>query len=155
MVTQVGALVVRRSMHIKASPERIWKEFASAERFRAWWSTQRPDRDEEVLEYEPRVGGTLRMRITSDRHDPIDVDCTVTVMDAAREFAFEMTFVGAGWEAPTLVTIRLTPHGDGTLVELAHSGFERIGPAAVEQFNAFEGGWDLRELEGLRAAVEA
>ena len=37
-------------------------------------------------------------------------------------------WVGHGWKAPPLVTIRLTPRDDGTLVELFHHGFEATGP---------------------------
>ena len=55
---------------------------------------------------------------------------------------------------PALLTIRLTPHVDGTLVELFHHGFERLGGDAAEHQRGFEGGWTTRQLEALRQIVE-
>ncbi len=31
-------LAIRRSIFIKATPERIWQEFESHERMRRWWA---------------------------------------------------------------------------------------------------------------------
>ena len=53
------------------------------------------------------------------------------------------------------MTVRLTPALGGTLVELFHHALEQTGPAAAEDHAGFEGGWTLRQLEALRAIVEA
>jgi hypothetical protein len=55
---------------------------------------------------------------------------------------------------PSLITIRLTPVDGGTLVELFHHGFERLGGNAGEVMRDFEGGWTTRQVEALRAIVE-
>jgi uncharacterized protein YndB with AHSA1/START domain len=149
-----GALVIRRSIQIKASPERIWREFESFERFSAWWTTDEPDRREGVRKYEPRVGGRVEMPCEWDGGSCVFAGDIVRI-EPARELTFELSVEGAGWDAPSYVTIRLTPNAYGTLVEILHYGFENIGPAAVQQFGDFEGGWDLRELRALRAIVEA
>jgi uncharacterized protein YndB with AHSA1/START domain len=40
-------LVVRRSIHIKASPSRVWEELTTLERMNGWWG---------VLLGEPKAG---------------------------------------------------------------------------------------------------
>ena len=75
------------------------------------------------------------------------------VVDPARELTFEQDWVGHGWKAPPLITIRLTPLDGGTLVELFHHGFEALGPDAAENHRGFEGGWTMRQLEALRELV--
>ena len=85
----------------------------------------------------------------------IAVAGNVVSVAPGRELTFELEFLNQGWEAPTLVTIELTPNAYGTLVELRHYGFERIGASAVDNFHGFQGGWDLRELRSLKTVVEA
>jgi uncharacterized protein YndB with AHSA1/START domain len=154
MAVQLGEMVVHRSIVIKATPERIWEEFTSFDRMAAWWSTQGSDRNETLVKYEPRVGGAMEMRIDSPGQAGITFSCMITAYEPPRELSFDLEWAGAGWAAPTTVSVRLTPNGYGTLVEITHYGFERIGEAALEQFHGFGGGWDLRELESLRRTVE-
>jgi uncharacterized protein YndB with AHSA1/START domain len=154
-----GALVVRRSIQIKATPERIWREFESFERFSAWWSTDDPGRTETVRAYDPRAGGRVEMPCSwGPNGDEPSGACVfegnITSFEPQRELTWELSIEGDGWPAPTYVTVRLTPNDYGTLVEILHHGFERLGGAAVEQFSAFEGGWDLRELRALKRAAE-
>jgi uncharacterized protein YndB with AHSA1/START domain len=149
-----GALVVRRSIQIAATPERVWREFESFERFRAWWTTDMPDRKETVRAYEPRLGARVEMPCSWPGGSCV-FEGNVTVFEPQRELTFELMIEGTPWDAPTYVTIRLTPNAYGTLVEILHYGFENIGAAALEQFSNFEGGWDLRELRGLKEAAEA
>jgi uncharacterized protein YndB with AHSA1/START domain len=141
-------------MQINATPERIWREFESFERFSAWWTTREPNRRESVRKYEPRVGGRVEMPCEWDGGSCVFVG-NVTSTEPQRELTWELSVEDAGWPAPTYVTVRLTPNAYGTMVEILHHGFEKIGDAAVQQFQDFEGGWDLRELRALRALVEA
>ena len=151
---QPGALVVRRSIQIDAAPESIWSEFETFERFHAWWSTDEPSRTETVRTYEPRVGGRVELPCAWPGGSCVFAG-NVTVFDPQRELTFELSIEGTPWDAPTYVTVRLTPNAYGTLVEILHYGFEAIGASAVQQFSDFEGGWDLRELRSLKAIVEA
>ena len=54
-------LVIRRSIFIKATPERIWQEFESHERMSRWWGT-----GHELVRYEPCDGGTIEMEVDVD-----------------------------------------------------------------------------------------
>ena len=42
---------------------------------------------------------------------------------------------------PTELEVRFTPQGDGTLVELEHRGWERLGEAAEESRASYGEGW--------------
>ena len=57
------------------------------------------------------------------------------------------------WPLPTFWTIRLTPVYEGTLVEILHHGFERLGAEAAENLEGYEEGWDIKHLKALRAIV--
>lgn len=150
MGTEIGQLAVRRSILIDAPPERVWKEFATLERMRAWFGT-----GHRLLQYEPRVGGSVLLEVDIEGR-AMRFGGRVTVFDPPRELTFEDDWIPSqGWAAPSLLTIRLTPALGGTLVELFHHGFERIGDGAAEQHRGFEGGWTTRQVEALRQLVEA
>jgi hypothetical protein len=80
----------------------------------------------------------------------------VLLFEPGRELTFESDWIpNRGWREPTLVTIRLTPALDGTLVELLHHGFEGTGPGAGEEHAAYEAGWGMIQLSALRRLVAA
>ena len=151
MATEIGPLAVRRSILIKAPPERVWREFETFERMKAWFGT-----GHSLTKYEPRLGGAVET--DAGQHgdgEPLVFGGRITVLDPPRELTFENDWFGHGWKMPSLLTIRLAPALDGTLVELFHHGFERVGGDAGENHRGFEGGWTLRQLEALRQIVEA
>jgi len=149
MASEIGLLVVRRSILIGAPPERVWQEFESFERMRAWFGT-----GHELVRYEPKVGGWVETNAGELEGEALRFVGRVTTFDPPRELTFEQDWVGHGWAAPPLITIRLTPSHGGTVVELFHHGFERVGGDAGENHRGFEGGWTVRQLEALRQIVE-
>ena len=52
MGVTIGPLAMRRSIWINASPERVWEEFTTFERMKAWFGTGHT-----LTAYEPRLGG--------------------------------------------------------------------------------------------------
>jgi uncharacterized protein YndB with AHSA1/START domain len=152
MPTEIGPFAVRRAAWIKATPDRVWQEFESLERMQRWFGTGHA-----LVSYEPRVGATVETNAGEHDGGALRFVGRVTVYDPPRELTFEQDWVGHGWPAPPLVTIRLTPVDGGTLVELFHHAFERLGDAATaaENLAGFEGGWTNRQVEALRAIVEA
>lgn len=149
MGTKIGALAVRRSILIEATPERVWEEFESYERMKSWFGTGHT-----LTKYEPRVGATVETQVEHEG-EQLTFRGRVTVFEPARELTFENDWLGQGWAAPPLITIRLTRALGGTLVELFHHSIERIGDDAAAQHRGFEGGWTLLQLEALRQLVEA
>lgn len=154
MPTPIGTLAVRRSVLIKAPPERVWEEFTSFERMGAWFGV-----GHRLVTYEPVLGGMVETDATGHQsgHEgtALIFRGRVITFEPNREVTFEQDWVDHGWLTPALVTIRLTPALDGTLVELFHHTIELTGPNAAEEHLGFEGGWDTRHLEALRKLVEA
>lgn len=146
MGTQIGPLAVRRSVWIDAPQERVWQEFESFERMKAWFGT-----GHDLITYEPWEGGW------------VEVDCgpecrfggRVIVFEPPNELTFEDAWIpDVGWHAPMLLTLRLTPHLGGTHVELFVHAFERIGPSGPEAHRGYEGGWTTLQLNTLKDIVE-
>jgi uncharacterized protein YndB with AHSA1/START domain len=150
MGIQISLLHVRRSIFIDATPERVWQEFTTFERIAAWLG-----RGHQLHAFEPRVGGNVDLSVEIDgvrRH----FGGTVLIFDAPGEVTFESNWQPPlQWPVPTLWTIRLTPLYDGTLAEIFHHGFERLGATAADNLESYEDGWDIKHLKALRAIVAA
>jgi uncharacterized protein YndB with AHSA1/START domain len=149
MGTQIGLLHVRRSILIQASPTEVWREFESFERIAAWLG-----RGHMLHTLEPKRGGMVDMSVEIDgerRH----YGGRVLIFERERELTFESNWAPPhAWPVPTLWTIRLTPLYDGTLTELFHHGFERLGADAADNLEGYEQGWDVKHLVALRSIVE-
>jgi len=145
----IGSLYVRRCAFIRASALRIWREFESFERLGAWLG-----RGHRLHVLEPRVGGKVEFSVEIDGVTHTFGGC-VSSFEPARELTLEINWEGAlAWPVATFWTIRLSPLYDGTLVELFHHGFERLGADAADELEGYEGGWDDKHLRALRAIVE-
>lgn len=149
MGSQIGALHVRRSSLVRATPERVWQEFTTFERLAAWFG-----RGHRLDAFEPKLGGQVRLSVEIDGErrafgGPIEV------LEPARELTFSNNWESNGWPVPTRITLRLTPLADACHVELFHHGFEALGDDADRDLEGFEAGWHSRHLEALKAIVEA
>jgi uncharacterized protein YndB with AHSA1/START domain len=148
--TQIGPLAVRRSIWINASPERVWREFETFERMRAWFGT-----GHRLVTYEPCEGGWVVLEIDANGDYPTRFGGKVVVFDPPKELTFEDAWIpDVGWDAPMLLTLRLTPHLGGTHVELFVHQFERLGSSGPDEHRGYEGGWTSRQLNRLKAIVE-
>ena len=144
----IGALHVRRSALIQATPARVWQEFVSLERLASWFG-----RGHQLEAYEPRLGGRILLSV------PIDgvkrtFGGAILIFEPARELSFSNNWESDGWPVATLITLRLTALYDACHVELFHHGFERLGSDAGAQLQGYEAGWDTRHLTALKAIVE-
>ena len=160
MRPEESPLRVRRSIHVRAAPERIWQEFLGFERMNGWWGARVGDpqagtsKGQYLIEYAPRVGGRAVMAVDWDGKR-VSYGGEIKVFDAARELTFENDWIpNLGWKAPTFITIRLSPALDGTLVEIFHYGFERTGGDVGTEHAGYEQGWGMTQLMALKARVE-
>ena len=137
---------VRRSVFVKAPPERAFRVFT--EGFASWWPKSHSviDADQEAAYIEPEVGGRWYERGVDG------AEC-----DWGRVLAYEPPGrLVLSWllnhefepdpdpSNASEVEITFTREGDGTRVELEHRGFERRGEgggAQVAESVAGEGGW--------------
>ena len=150
MGSAIGTMHVRRSAFIQATPERVWEEFASFDRVRQWFGIGHT-----LHAYEPKLGADVELSVeldgTRQRYGG-----SITVFEPVHEVTFECNWHerSLAWNVPTMWTLRLTAAYDGTMVEIFHHGFERLGPAAGSELEGFEEGWDNRHLRALRTIVE-
>ena len=104
-MTEISPFGIRRAAFIHATPERIWEEFTTYERMKAWYGT-----GHELTRYEPHVGGVVETRLGEE---PTYVRGEVLVFEPGCELTFEQRWIGPDWTghpwaAPTKVTILLT-----------------------------------------------
>ena len=148
MGMSIGALHVRRCILIEAPPSRVWQEFASFERIDAWLGS-----GPRIHVFEPWVDGEVDFSVILDdevRH----FGGPILVMEPERELSFESNWQAPyEWPVPTFWTFRLTALYDGTLVELFHHGFERLGAEAADELEDYEDAWTPRHLQALRSIV--
>ncbi len=150
MATEIGPLAVRRSIWINAPPARVWEEFEDLDRMRRWFGT-----GHRLVRYEAKVGVIVETDAGESDGESLRFVGRVLVVDPPHELTFEQDWVGHGWTAPPLITIRLTPLDNGTLVELFHHGFDALGADAADNHRGFEGGWTMRQLEALHELIAA
>ncbi len=149
MGISISRLHVRRSTWIQASPARVWQEFESFDRIAAWFG-----RGHELHALDLHVGGVadLSVEISGERRH---FGGAVLVFEPGRELTFESNWHAPhAWPEPTFFMFRLTPVDEGTLVELLHHGFERLGDGAGDLIEGYEEGWDVKHLKALRALIE-
>lgn len=148
MGIEIGALHVRRSGLVQATPERVWQELTSFDRLAAWFG-----RGHRLEIYEPGLGGRVLLSVEIDGAKRA-FGGPIVVFEPARELSFANNWEANGWPVPTVLTLRLTPLYDACHVELFHHGFERLGGDAAAELEGYEAGWHSRHLEALKAIVE-
>ena len=156
-----SALVVRRSIHVAAAPERVWGAFTSAAAMGEWWGhlAGTPQAGtalgQLLVNYEPQIGGRVEMEVMMDG-ERVRFGGVISTFEAHRELTFSNDWIpNQGWLAPTLITLRLSARLDGTLVELLHHGFEHTGSDAGPTHAAYEQGWGMTQLNALKKLIEA
>lgn len=148
MGLEIGSLFVRRSTLINANPCRVWEEFKSHERVKAWFGI-----GHEVESYEAKVGGKIRLSAddgTSKRY----FGGSILVFEDCRELSFTENWETDGYPFDCFITIRLTPLYEQCHSELFHHGLERIGVSAAAELQGHEEGWHAKHLGTLKEIVE-
>lgn len=154
MGATIGHLSVRRSAFIHASPARVWQEFSTEERIKAWFG-----QGHSLHRFEPKLDGKVVMSVAHDfgsGHERRGYGGRVIAWEVEREVSAAINWTKPyDWPVPMIWTIRLTPLYDGTQVEIFHHGFERLGASAGSELESYEEGWTNRHLKTLRQISEA
>ena len=154
MGLMIGHLHVRRSTLIGASLQRVWQEFMTEERIKAWFG-----QGHTLHTFEPKLGGKIEMSVEHDFGNGPErrrFGGQVVVWESGSEVSAEINWAKPhDWSVPMMWTIRLTPVYDETMVEIFHHGFERLGRGAGAELVDYEEGWTNRHLRTLRQISEA
>jgi uncharacterized protein YndB with AHSA1/START domain len=128
---------VVKAVVVRVAPARAFELFARD--LARWWPVAQfhtgPDPVDCTLE--PRVGGRVFERAADGRETPWG---TVVAYEPPHRLAFSWV-VGLSAGQDQLIDIRFTPEGNGTRVELTHSGWEKLGDAAANLRERYDRGW--------------
>ena len=129
---------VVKTVEVGVAPDRAFQIFT--ERISEWWPKARHSIGEnEVADIavEPRIGG----RIYERWHDGTEYDWGIfTAWDPPHRLAMDWRPVPTSGPT-TEVDVTFSPSPAGTLVELTHRGWERLGDSAAEARRSYDDGW--------------
>lgn len=145
-------LQIQFEIEINAPPEQVWAKLASLEGMNEWLSKK--------LVFEFHQGGEFRMDVNIPGDGEFVFFGEVVKLEPLKELAFTWTEQEKGkepWPVATLVSFKLKPSQNGTIVSLTHTGFEALeGELAQREFEGHIVGWERAQpLTDLKAAVEA
>lgn len=154
-----GIEPIRRSVTVRAELERAFRLFT--EEIGTWWPVETHSRaaDEERgavverVEFQPRVGGLVLEHLSTGDALPW---AEVLAWDPPRRFVLAWK-PNSTPRPPTELEIRFTPVNGGTLVEVEHRGWERLGEIAAEAREGYSSGWTpvLARFEAAANGVAA
>jgi uncharacterized protein YndB with AHSA1/START domain len=142
---------IEKKILLKAPKARVWRALTDAKEFGTWFRVN--------LENGFAVGEHTRGNITYPGYEHIRMDVVVERMDSERLFAFRWHPAAIDAKADysneptTLVEFQLEETGDGTLLTIVESGFDKLPPhRRDEAFRSNEGGWTT-QLDNIKAHV--
>jgi uncharacterized protein YndB with AHSA1/START domain len=103
-------------------PGKVWRAVTGPELIPRWTATGQGGRP---VGFEPVLGNTFQFVAKPVPGWRGIVDCEV--IEVREQSLLRYTWVGAEGDAPTYVTYRLEPHGDGTRFTYEHTGFTGPG----------------------------
>ncbi len=140
---------IQFEIDISAPPEQVWKQLATKDGMRKWFSTS--------LIFDMQIGGEFRMEVNHDGHWIFFGEVQKIVPNQELAFTWTQQEVGQeAWPIATLVTFKLEEIPSGTRVSLVHSGFDALDEAMAEkEYSDHIQGWQASDpLGGLKSAVE-
>ena len=145
---QVSTDRIEKSVTLSAPRARVWRALTQAEEFGAWFGVKL---DSAIAE-----GATVRGRITIKGYENAMFEMFIEHIQPERLFSYRWHPYAVdpkfdySSEPTTLVEFRLEDAGDGTLLRIVESGFDKL-PASrrAEAFRMNEGGWSgqIRNIE--------
>ena len=151
MSVTAADLTIWKSVRLPLGLEEAFELFTAG--VGTWWPAAthsiHGDAVAEVV-LEPRVGGELYERTTSGDKARW---ATVTAWEPPYRLVLEWQVNPAS--PPTLVTVAFAADGDGTRVDLEHSGWEAYGEDAATHAADYVTGWDVVLGGYTGAACEA
>jgi uncharacterized protein YndB with AHSA1/START domain len=143
---------IEKRMELKAPVSRVWRALTDHEEFGDWFQVKLDG------PFEP--GKQAVGRITHPGYEHVTWRAVAQQLVPERLFSLSWhpyavdPLVDYSAEPQTLIEFRLEPAGDGTLLTLTESGFDRI-PAhrRAEALRMNDGGW-TQQMENIRRHVE-
>ena len=132
---------IKQGIYIKAPPRKIFRSLTEPRLLRKWFLS--------AAKLSPRKGGNYEFTWHGGyKHSG-------KVLDYLRDKRLSLSWpgvMGGKLLGNTRVTFRLKPKGDGTFLELVHSGF-KSGNQWIELYGAVSSGWAYF-LTNLKSVVQ-
>jgi uncharacterized protein YndB with AHSA1/START domain len=148
---------IRASTSVRLDPARAFDLFTA--RIDTWWPVETHSRAAndlegegvkvERVEFQPGAGGTVLEHLSNGQVLPWG---EVLVWDPPARFVLAWK-PNSNVNPPTELEVRFTAQPDGTLVELEHRGWERLGEIALQARGSYGEGWSI-SLGRFREAAE-
>ena len=142
---------IRKHLHVKAPPARVWSAIADSAQFGLWFRVR--------LESPFAVGQPTSGQITHPGWEHVRFTLVTEAIEPMTRFAYRWhpyavdTKKDYSSEPMTLVEFLLEPQDGGTLVTVVESGFDRLPAERIaEAFRMNERGW-AEQLDNIRAHV--
>jgi hypothetical protein len=142
-------LVLRKTLVVAATRERAFEVFTAG--VGGWWPMATHSTGKELVEavvIEPREGGRFYERLQDGTENDWGV---VTAWEPPERFA-STWHPGYDEAEEQNLEVRFTPEGEGTRVDLVHTGWERRGDLAERMLRDYDTGWDYVFGERYAAA---
>jgi uncharacterized protein YndB with AHSA1/START domain len=140
MSQQTSELVITKSVTIAAPVEHAFRVFT--EEIHTWWPLRTHAVDTEHSEtvvLEGHEGGRLFERTPAGEEH---LWGTVVLWEPPRRVGYSW-HPGRGAETAQEVEVTFTRQGEGTRVDVRHSGWEKLGDRLDETIASYNDGWDL------------
>lgn len=144
---------IEKSIEIKAPVSRVWRALTDYREFGEWFRVK--------LEGPFEVGKQSRGNITHPGYEHMVLELVVKAIEPESYFAYTWHPYAVDpdtdytSETPTLVEFRLEKSGDGTLLTVVESGFDKI-PAhrRDEAFRMDDSGW-AQQVKNIKNHAQA
>jgi uncharacterized protein YndB with AHSA1/START domain len=146
MMIDAEDLVIRKAIHVNATPERAFEVFTAD--WSTWWPTATHSVAQGDTTVDWRPGGIVVETKGDERHEWADV------LELDAPHSLRLRWRVNPEKPPTEVSVSFVPDGDGTRVELVHSGWEAFADRADEEFGSYTSGWDA-VLAAYRANADS
>jgi uncharacterized protein YndB with AHSA1/START domain len=131
---------IEKRVVLRAPRARVWRALTNADEFGTWFGVK--------LAAPFTEGASVRGQITTPGYDHLTMDVIVERIEPERYFAYRWHPYAVdpkadySHEPTTLVEFRLEETGEGTVLTIVESGFDRIPlDRRAEAFRMNEGGW--------------
>jgi uncharacterized protein YndB with AHSA1/START domain len=134
MMIDAEDLTIRKAVHVEVPVERAFEAFTAD--WPVWWpaETHSVANGEVVVDW--RVGGTASEIVEGKRVDWADI------LEYDPPHGFTMRWRVSAGKPATELSLRFETEGDGTRVELTHSGWESYPDGGEAESAGYTSGWD-------------
>jgi len=135
---------IERQILIKAPRSRVWRALANAEEFGKWFGVTLKGKN-----FAP--GERVQGPITISGYEHVVFDVVIERIEPEKLLSFRWhpyavdPAIDYSKEELTLVTFELKDAGEGTMLSVVESGFDKVPPARrMEAFRMNSGGWEAQ-----------